>query len=1246
MTEADGRAFDLFGAAFFTTNTFTDWNGNEATETKYFDEQGAKLGSSNTNTNSWTDWNTQETITSTNTNYNGPNGNWLGSEWEDSNDNSGWNTQTVDQVTSFDFDGDGDVDGEDAITVRIERGENTNTWTDLNNQIQTETSSFERYYVNDDTWTFLGGQETRNGETTTWDANWNEIGRTFDTSGLTEVLSEADGRAFDLFGAAFFKTDTFTDWNGNEATETSYFDAQGNKLGSSNTNTWEDATFSSTNTSYQDANWNWVGSEWSDTYGSGWETRTEEPITFDFDGDGTVTADETDLTVVVERREWTEAEQTTPQESHEYYYSTETNNFLGGTETRNGNTTVYGENWEIISSDGGGDTGSDIFTVTLDINPADTLVGTFTQGEESLVELHDLNGDDTIDQMVMTGSWIDETSQTQTWTDTFAVVWSDNLTDWTAYYTETIAFDPIAGYDEFGRPLALISEEGEPPLSINWHDAPVDGVVASLSFTEIWDDGMEHQVDISLVDTDATPDGWPNEVRISEDGIEVEVMMITGMATGALGQPVSMDLQATIGEDILYGSATFNDTGMIQTVSVSHDDGTTPADDGTTPPPDDGTTPPPDGIDNIAPYHVGASLAEDGSGAVILKFSEAVIAGEQFGLTLYKNPDLNDNEGGWSSPSLEITGIEGWDSNVLTITTNTTFTDTDVVRLNYDNGVGDQAGNPMDSLELWIGGSGSSIIDLDNYGSWMPVVLRGNGGADTLVGTDARNMLVDGGGADLLLGGGDADVIRLIENGGLVREDGTTGPGYSRDTIMFEPGESVFPAFDVITGSGTSPEGTGFDIWSSNLEQHDVLDLTHAVIATTNGIDADGMDVGSITTHNITDDGMVTYKDASGNAILVTPYNAADVAAYSQTNIQNATGAFLMDTDGDGTTDSTVVFQCLGPIIDSTVVMLKGVEAQALGTNAGMGVIQIQDTQAPEDVSWRLTTMDNGDGTVSYTGVVLDFTEHTYITDSLALTLFNTDGSTMEYTVDGSGTHSLTFEFVTSLTAEDWYLGSYAATDAATGFADANGNWIQPESDEKPWAEGMDGNNTIDLSGLVDPDPAGYDIIGNGGDDILIGSIYDDFIEGGGGVDTMTGGQGGDEFYFAQGDLPVLNWSDVDTSTRFDDGDIFVAAGGGMDVITDFGVGDGIYLDLPNSLEEYDPSTGTETYSPVGHTGVATVQGSYNDAGSFSVGTDGADTLVVYDGDPSSSVDLSGLVLTGITQVEVYGNYLTVMTDI
>ena len=110
-------------------------------------------------------------------------------------------------------------------------------------------------------------------------------------------MGEDDGRAFELFGAAKYKADSWNDGIGMSGSETTYYDAtSGAKLGSSwaNTHSYQnnDSTVTSTNTNYEDADGQYLGDAWSNGPSSGSNSitvqfLTEEPNGIDLNGNGT-----------------------------------------------------------------------------------------------------------------------------------------------------------------------------------------------------------------------------------------------------------------------------------------------------------------------------------------------------------------------------------------------------------------------------------------------------------------------------------------------------------------------------------------------------------------------------------------------------------------------------------------------------------------------------------------------------------------------------------------------------------------------------------------------------------------------------------------------------------------------------------------------------------------------------------------------------------------------------------------------
>ncbi len=496
--------------------------------------------------------------------------------------------------------------------------------------------------------------------------------------------------------------------------------------------------------------------------------------------------------------------------------------------------------------------------------------------------------------------------------------------------------------------------------------------------------------------------------------------------------------------------------------------------------------------------------------------------------------------------------------------------------------------------------------------------VRGMGGND-FINTEAGNDTIDGGdGQDFIMLGEGADTVNGGRGADFINLDETT---LARDTVIIKLGGSIVG----------DPDRVGnFDVTGS--ATNDVLDLqTVAIAANTN--DANGTDVGVFATHSISG-GIVSFKTTGGAAILVNQTNSADAVGYLRANITGTgeTVAFAMDTDGIGGVDSLFVFQNNGTVqlaaLPDTLVVLRGVTSVTLGTTAGVNVVQLQDTQAPEPVRIALTS----------NGISFNFAENAFATNSLTWTLQKNAANAevlSALTVTGSGSSAMTVSYSgLTLAGTDWAMMTYSGTSTANGFSDAAGNVLVGEGPHAPFAVGGSGANTIDLSAIG----GGYDISGNSGNDTLIGSSGYDWISGGTGADTMTGHGGSDEFSFEQGDSPVVtvNLTLGTGNTVLDNADTFTFAGGLADFITDFSSGERINLDA--LLGEF---TGVQGPSWMGATlptnGLATnqgfflVQGVYNGTTTFTASSAGADTMVVYDGDSSSAVTQTALVLSGVT---------------
>jgi hypothetical protein len=180
LTSSDGAAYDLFGAAHYTEESWMNWEGLPEYERTYYDGVGNKLGSSFTSQNQWTDNytdpNNPETITNTNSNYNDPDGNWLG-----------W--------SSVEMDSSSQVRNANQSSEKVVASTDTTTWAALEDEfnwlifdtwttvrVQDQTTSWldgttlvteSRKHLFDDSWSHLGGKEvTNSGAVVQYTSGW------------------------------------------------------------------------------------------------------------------------------------------------------------------------------------------------------------------------------------------------------------------------------------------------------------------------------------------------------------------------------------------------------------------------------------------------------------------------------------------------------------------------------------------------------------------------------------------------------------------------------------------------------------------------------------------------------------------------------------------------------------------------------------------------------------------------------------------------------------------------------------------------------------------------------------------------------------------------------------------------------------------------------------------------------------------------------------------------------------------
>lgn len=339
----------VFGGNVYTTSETLPWGDTEVT---YYNASGAVVGRANTYSGSYSNVNYSGTT------YYDEEYNWIGDKYTDGT----WSSQIF--VT--------------------DNGNGTSTEVGS----ESDGSGWSRSWVfvfNDNDGSLASGSETVNGITTTFGANWEETGRSADISGLStlEPTPGTTGQAqLDALPASFVLTNSsdsseyalyklITNPWGNETT---YFNANGEIVGYAYS---YDDPYSS-GTSYSDANYNYLGDTYTDKQSGYTYTRLETQNT---DGTFTEVGSETDSSGTL-IRSWT-------------FKFDSSYNLVEGTETRDGITTKFGENWAFI-----GET-ADVSNLTAISDLSQTIAG-----ETKLNDLYDFAA--TVDGAVVTAGYIKE----------------------------------------------------------------------------------------------------------------------------------------------------------------------------------------------------------------------------------------------------------------------------------------------------------------------------------------------------------------------------------------------------------------------------------------------------------------------------------------------------------------------------------------------------------------------------------------------------------------------------------------------------------------------------------------------------------------------------------------------------------------------------------------------------------------------------------------------------------------------
>ena len=238
------------------------------------------------------------------------------------------------------------------VAHRVEKG----SWKSFDSDGNVEFSdAWEWEYAISDG-SFLGGSETRNGETTIWNANWQQGAKSRNVDSISDALTSSDGIAYELFGTAKYVEESRMGWNGLEEIETTYYSSSGVELGRSfkNKYQWTDPqgnTVTAVNTHYEGPDGTWLGNEFNDGNNGGWflektyaysDISSTIPSHLDLSGQTTLKVQKGSDTF-----SYKDANGDTQTEtvSHVHYFNVSNGDHLGGLETRGSENIPWDADW-------------------------------------------------------------------------------------------------------------------------------------------------------------------------------------------------------------------------------------------------------------------------------------------------------------------------------------------------------------------------------------------------------------------------------------------------------------------------------------------------------------------------------------------------------------------------------------------------------------------------------------------------------------------------------------------------------------------------------------------------------------------------------------------------------------------------------------------------------------------------------------------------------------------------------------
>ncbi|WP_415911472.1 retention module-containing protein [Neptuniibacter sp. QD37_11] len=334
--------------------------------------------------------------------------------------------------------------------------------------------------------------------------------------------------------------------------------------------------------------------------------------------------------------------------------------------------------------------------------------------------------------------------------------------------------------------------------------------------------------------------------------------------------------------------------------------------------------------------------------------------------------------------------------------------------------------------------------------------------------------------------------------------------------------------------SGTGEAGNpGFKIVESTTA--DTLEILFTPLGTATSVNSDSDDVGVGSQFIVDGDGLrVDFGEFSNNT-QGTGTGKDDVPVINDKSTINGFRFGINQISG-GTTATVLIatYDAESPFDqDLSNDIIDDVDRiEVYSTDDSMTPIAVWEDGDGNSTVGSISFVDNGDGTVSVSGLLVGYNVATFTDDGYdSIQVWNDE------TAGTDGKFSLDNLQVQSTNAGDPVDESFATT-----LTDADGDTS---------------SGTIDVTFT----PASS-IVGTSGDDNLLGTAGDDLVYGGAGNDTLIGGLGND----------ILTGGDGDDIFKWNDGD----ADGGTDVVTDFN------YDLVDSNAENDVLDLSDLLDPSG----------------------------------------------------------------